>query len=90
MTTLARALGAAAIVATMGAGTASAADPAYCNAYAGLAVAQYQMALAKGIPGIGFPRWLGDYNAHFSWCSLPIVSRQMGDAEIAARHSVIN
>lgn len=83
-------LGALAGVALLGIGSANAADPAYCNAYANLAVAQYQMAMAKGLPGINFPRWSPDYNGHRTWCMLPIVSRQQADTEIAARHSVIN
>ena len=74
----------------LGAGAAKAADPAYCNAYANLAVAQYQMAIAKGLPGIVFPRWSADGAGHHAWCMLPFVTRQAADAEIAARHSVIN
>ena len=46
--------------------------------------------MAKGLPGINFPRWSPDYNGHRTWCMLPIVSRQQADTEIAARHSVIN
>ena len=83
-------LGALAGITMFGIGSANAADPVYCSAYANMAVAQYQMAQAKGLPGINFPRWSPDYNGHRTWCMLPIVSRQQADTEIAARHSVIN
>lgn len=69
---------------------ASAADPAYCEAYANIAVSQYQLAVAKGIPNLNWPRWHGDVNGHRWWCLQAFVTQQAADAEIAARHSVIN
>ena len=88
MRTMSMALAAAGLLA-VGAASARAADPAYCEAYATLAVGQYLMALAKGLPNIVWPRWSADANAHRTWCLQPSVTRQTGDIEIGARHSVI-
>lgn len=89
MTNVSRALGAVAGLLMLTAAPAKAADPLYCDAYAALAVAQFQMAIAKQIP-VAPPRWQANYNAHRTWCLLPFVTRQTADTEIAARHSVIN
>lgn len=89
MTNLPKYLAVMAVVALAGTHDALAADTAYCQGYAAQAVGQYQIAVAKGIPNLAFPRWHGDSGGHYAWCIQPFVTVQDMDAEVAARNHII-
>lgn len=47
---------------------ALAGDPGYCSGYAESAVREFYRAAHAGCPGIGGPRWHGNYAIHYNWC----------------------
>ena len=63
---------------------AQAADPAFCTAYANIAVAQQGANTAKGCGFVG-PRWQAKFGAHFAWCLT--ATKSMANHERQARNS---
>ncbi len=68
--------------ATFAAGTAQAANPAFCNIYAQQAVWQESQNLANGC-GLFGPRWSFNFAGHYAWCLS--VSKAQANAERNAR-----
>ena len=68
------------------AASAMAANAPFCQAYAGIAVVQYQQMLNGNRQCNGF-RWHNWYDGHFSWCSK--VSEGSANAETLIRHNAL-
>ena len=63
-----------------------AANVPFCQAYAGIAVVQYQQMVNNNRQCKGF-RWHNWYDGHYSWCLK--VSENSANAETLIRHSTL-